>query len=104
MRLHGCSLRFKVTELRLEIRRSVRELFQPHLKIVALSRSRNADECLPAGHERSNFVCHLLRGCLGCISKRLRSEEHKSELQSLMRTSSAVLCLKNKKQHKDTKK
>src|SRR3546814_8594073 len=30
---------------------------------------------------------------------RLRSEEHTSELQSLMRTSYAVFCLKNKKKH-----
>src|SRR3546814_2684633 len=29
-----------------------------------------------------------------------RSEEHTSELQSLMRTSSAVFCLKKKKTHK----
>src|SRR3546814_2419986 len=31
--------------------------------------------------------------------RRLRSEEHTSELQSLMRISYAVFCLKNKKQH-----
>src|SRR3546814_1090056 len=32
-----------------------------------------------------------------------RSEEHTSELQSLMRTSYAVFCLKKKKKHKNTK-
>src|SRR3546814_8463606 len=32
-----------------------------------------------------------------------RSEEHTSELQSLMRISSAVFCLKKKKQNKHTK-
>src|SRR3546814_8482957 len=32
----------------------------------------------------------------GRISRRLRSEEHTSELQSLMRTSYAVFCLKKK--------
>src|SRR3546814_3342403 len=32
-----------------------------------------------------------------------RSEEHTSELQSLMRISYAVFCLKKKKQHKSTK-
>src|SRR3546814_2938893 len=31
-----------------------------------------------------------------------RSEEHTSELQSLMRISYAVFCLKKKKKHKDT--
>src|SRR3546814_6875285 len=34
---------------------------------------------------------------------RIRSEEHTSELQSLMRISYAVFCLKNKKQNKTTK-
>src|SRR3546814_8314590 len=37
---------------------------------------------------------------LSCI----RSEEHTSELQSLMRISYAVFCLKNKKQQKNTRK
>src|SRR3546814_3103031 len=32
----------------------------------------------------------------------VRSEEHTSELQSLMRISYAVFCLKKKKQHKNT--
>src|SRR3546814_5763485 len=38
------------------------------------------------------------------LDPRERSEEHTSELQSLMRTSYAVFCLKKKKQrkHKDT--
>src|SRR3546814_3983903 len=35
-----------------------------------------------------------------CQWRRLRSEEHTSELQSLMRTSYAVFCLKKKKTHK----
>src|SRR3546814_1845175 len=34
-------------------------------------------------------------------SARTRSEEHTSELQSLMRISSAVFCLKKKKNHQD---
>src|SRR3546814_4420625 len=34
----------------------------------------------------------------------LRSEEHTSELQSLMRISYAVFCLKQKQQHKDEHK
>src|SRR3546814_7742544 len=33
-----------------------------------------------------------------------RSEEHTSELQSLMRNSYAVFCLKKKKQHNNTRK
>src|SRR3546814_3548637 len=35
----------------------------------------------------------------GSLGIMLRSEEHTSELQSLMRISYAVLCLKNKKKH-----
>src|SRR3546814_2933510 len=34
------------------------------------------------------------------LAKRRRSEEHTSELQSLMRISYAVFCLKKKKQHR----
>src|SRR3546814_3392613 len=37
-------------------------------------------------------------GC-GVVSAVIRSEEHTSELQSLMRISSAVFCLKKKKRH-----
>src|SRR3546814_4467532 len=36
-------------------------------------------------------------GIAACVSLILRSEEHTSELQSLMRISYAVFCLKNKK-------
>src|SRR3546814_9577599 len=40
----------------------------------------------------------------GPQAKRNRSEEHTSELQSLMRTSYAVFCLKNKKNKHTTTK
>src|SRR3546814_6679031 len=36
---------------------------------------------------------------VGTAVRRCRSEEHTSELQSLMRISYAVFCLKKKKQH-----
>src|SRR3546814_9195679 len=39
------------------------------------------------------------RRCARAVGSGGRSEEHTSELQSLMRTSSAVLCLKKKKRH-----
>src|SRR3546814_2285829 len=40
---------------------------------------------------------------IGMVARRARrSEEHTSELQSLMRTSYAVFCLKKKKIHKHT--
>src|SRR3546814_9502760 len=38
-------------------------------------------------------------GAIGEYNGKFRSEEHTSELQSLMRISYAVLCLKKKKQH-----
>src|SRR3546814_9526089 len=47
---------------------------------------------------------HEMRGCsrhIGAwVYQRLRSEEHTSELQSLMRISYAVFCLKNKTNNK----
>src|SRR3546814_4599983 len=43
----------------------------------------------------------IRQSCLDCnrckLAHRVRSEEHTSELQSLMRISSAVFCLKKKK-------
>src|SRR3546814_8769095 len=70
------------------------------------------ERCRPAGFQ--NIVLHRrqIAGCTGSISKRSsvtlaialpcvewlhRSEEHTSELQSLMRISYAVFCLKKKK-------
>src|SRR3546814_5890821 len=41
---------------------------------------------------------------LGGLTYVKRSEEHTSELQSLMRISYAVFCLKKKKQNKDSEK
>src|SRR3546814_8573683 len=42
----------------------------------------------------------FLAPCLALAALGLRSEEHTSELQSLMRISYAVFCLKKKTQHK----
>src|SRR3546814_10644802 len=58
--------------------------------------------CEPAGaDEIGQFVAHFLsrprRDGAGYCVVWLRSEEHTSELQSLMRTSYAVFCLKKKK-------
>src|SRR3546814_20590514 len=49
----------------------------------------------PAGHFAANSWD--VRGLAGNVSE--RSEEHTSELQSLMRISYAVFCLKKKKQN-----
>src|SRR3546814_6304252 len=42
-----------------------------------------------------------LGGILPVIGDRIKSEEHTSELQSLMRISYAVFCLKKKKKHQN---
>src|SRR3546814_8313128 len=70
---------------------------------------RDNDARLAPGVERSPaFVADLsgdritvVDNRLGQGVRRFRSEEHTSELQSLMRTSYAVFCLK-KKPHTDT--
>src|SRR3546814_6045555 len=63
------------------------------------------DGCLSGarttGHNRKRqpkYLSALL--CLGCHRPLVRSEEHTSELQSLMRISYAVFCLKKKNRNK----
>src|SRR3546814_6857585 len=57
---------------------------------------------LPPAYERAWF-CANPRGHIQAIGyDEKRSEEHTSELQSLMRISYAVFCLKKKKRHKQT--
>src|SRR3546814_9741649 len=54
------------------------------------------------GHEQiSDYVRTIIRP--GGRNGTARSEEHTSELQSLMRISYAVFCLKKKKKHENTK-
>src|SRR3546814_9987487 len=50
-----------------------------------------------AGLGPDDYADPANRGALAAIAGRLRSEEHTSELQSLMRISYAVFCLKKKK-------
>src|SRR3546814_9050229 len=59
----------------------------------------------PPGPYRSEFLkARFLLVHLSCKRIKLpRSEEHTSELQSLMRISYAVFCLKKKKQYNTTK-
>src|SRR3546814_6192960 len=47
-----------------------------------------------------NHQSPYVLNCMGMRSQERRSEEHTSELQSLMRISYAVLCLKKKKKQK----
>src|SRR3546814_9271983 len=64
------------------------------------------------GPNSNTFVAHVGRSVPGlrldlpptAIGKDFRSEEHTSELQSLMRISYAVFCLKKKRQKTDKQK
>src|SRR3546814_9763441 len=53
--------------------------------------------CLPAGGCAGRRLAGPGHWVFQCASERGRSEEHTSELQSLMRISYAVFCLKKKK-------
>src|SRR3546814_9908166 len=52
--------------------------------------------CYPGGERRRRTAHRFEKGSETMNSKTIRSEEHTSELQSLMRTSYAVVCLKKK--------
>src|SRR3546814_1289915 len=60
--------------------------------------SRAASEIILVGEPRIELKEHVQTG--GAMHQRLDPEEHTSELQSLMRISYAVFCLKKKKTHK----
>src|SRR3546814_6826549 len=64
----------------------------------ALSSASRLSSCSRAASFSDSFIGGLLRrGAKGAGSRALRSEEHTSELQSLMCISYAVFCLKKKK-------
>src|SRR3546814_16904093 len=56
------------------------------------------------GHEGATHVCVQSKSSSCWARRAQRSEEHTSELQSLMRISYAVFCLKKKKTKQITKK
>src|SRR3546814_10846077 len=71
-------------------------LFQQKLRQVgAVLTSDSCDDGFHAWSPRVYFTKLLYKNC-----RDSRSEEHKSELQSLMRISYAVFCLKQKKTNK----
>src|SRR3546814_5667097 len=49
------------------------------------------------GNNRPEELMHMIDVLEEAVGKKARSEEHTSELQSLMRISYAVFCLKKKK-------
>src|SRR3546814_6867667 len=86
---YGCSPFKVVRELGSERRETVRSL-----SVVGVGDLRGAAPST-RGPEWTNLWCS------GCHASGIagRSEEHTSELQSLMRISYAVFCLKKKKRH-----
>src|SRR3546814_5214460 len=64
----------------------------------------NVDVAVFVGSHHDHIHAGQLRRCRIGAVRRSRSEEHTSELQSLMRISYAVFCLKKKKKASTTKK
>src|SRR3546814_2776595 len=67
---------------------------------TALSKTYNTDAQTPDSAGTMTAIATGVKTHIGAIG---RSEEHTSELQSLMRISYAVFCLKKKKQKKNKK-
>src|SRR3546814_10733933 len=80
-----------------EKRHRIRDVFRDHdLPVCAVSGYRNLVHPDPA--EREANIRHLK----ALLRHARRSEEHTSELQSLMRISYAVFCLKKKSKKQQT--
>src|SRR3546814_9726882 len=67
-------------------------------QLLPTKQSPLVDECAEIGG-----LGHVRRGGDDAVSQFVRSEEHTSELQSLMRISYAVFCLKKKTRTKEYK-
>src|SRR3546814_1197546 len=99
IRIHGGLLRFQQALLQ---RRETHELGSIDKLVESINLQCKLDLFLvhsfdmfrPLHHFHSPFLIHPI---LECLRNHPRSEEHTSELQSLMRISYAVFCLKKKK-------
>src|SRR3546814_1305703 len=80
-------------------RRRFQRLLQRSREVGVVSVVVDAASCAQAGVE--HLPQRVVRQHAENAAALLRSEEHTSELQSLMRTSYAVFCLKKKKTTKD---
>src|SRR3546814_8931044 len=65
-----------------------------HFPVIRLELDLGALEAWPTAKLGTAFVDTLIEALPGLAEHGCRSEEHTSELQSLMRTSYAVFCLK----------
>src|SRR3546814_12672716 len=68
-------------------------------RLARLDRAQRADAVVPGLHGQRRRGRHLGRRITALGGAVVRSEEHTSELQSLMRISYAVFCLKKKKKN-----
>src|SRR3546814_1426884 len=86
---------FPYTTLFRSVRFRITGPFAPHIPLLGLGPCRDAEPVC----QRFERIPRR-RMSIGCaqITGNMRSEEHTSELQSLMRISYAVFCLKKKKQ------
>src|SRR3546814_6548185 len=83
--------------------RGVLDRNHAHIRLARLDRAKNFIEGV-AAQARNGMTEMLQRSLFGKRTLRpQRSEEHTSELQSLMRISYAVFCLKKKKKQTQTK-
>src|SRR3546814_9916137 len=72
----------------------------PLWQSTARSPSLNSNISFKRFNSRIEGPCSSLADCITKVRWGQRSEEHTSELQSLMRISYAVFCLKKKKQNR----
>src|SRR3546814_8767509 len=82
-----------------ELHHRMRNLFATVSAIISLTRhaARDVDDYVERISSRLDALNRAQNVLLG--ANFMRSEEHTSELQSLMRISYAVFCLKKKKKH-----
>src|SRR3546814_10557072 len=83
--------------------KTVRSSFSDRQTRGSTSPELSAHSLTLSSHWSFRHSLHDSRRCRGNGIVRLRSEEHTSELQSLLRISYAVFCLKKKKIHKNNK-
>src|SRR3546814_4603112 len=79
-----------------QVREALRTAPGSRVHTDSKSRSRSGVSCCPGSSQAESAAGWFVLSHTMLHSRRIRSEEHTSELQSLMRISSAVFCLKKK--------
>src|SRR3546814_9134703 len=69
---------------------------QPHTEHERRTEATSQHDVIESERVDQAPLRHRVKPTIRCIGRRRRSEEHTSELQSLMRISYAVFCLKKK--------